>query len=167
MEQFIDQILTSILKSEGGLVNDPNDPGGITNYGVTVKSLSEYRQHTATPDDIRNLTGSDARALYYEMYIVKPGFDQLDARLVPIVVDTGVLNGRERATKWLQEILGATADGKLGTRTLEALNGREVRPIIVGMVQKRLLCYADLAAANSKLVKFLPGWTKRAVAFLQ
>lgn len=165
MTQY-DDIITSILKREGAFVDDPDDPGGITNYGITVKSLSEHRGHPATADDIRRLTPSDARAFYYEMYIVKPGFDKLPMVIAPIVIDCGVNNGRERATKWLQQAVGVVPDGKLGPRTLAALNGVVTKNVVHSIIRIRMDAYVDLALANSKLMKFLKGWTRRALEFM-
>jgi len=162
-----DQILTDLLRREGGLENDPADPGGVTNYGLTIKSLSEYYGHDVTAKDVENLTAPVARAIYADMYIDKPGFNKIrQDNIRALLVDCAVNNGRGRAIKWLQHAVGAVEDGVLGDRTVASIEGRIIREVYYGILKQRYACYAALPSVNPKLMKFLGGWIKRANEFL-
>lgn len=162
-----DEILTAILVAEGGLENDPDDPGGITNFGITIKSLTEFYGHEAFARDIQLLTPAMARVVYEELYIKRPGFDQIwDATLRELLVDCGVNNGRERTIKWLQRAVGVVEDGKLGARTLQGVNGHGLSKVFYSVLAQRYECYAALPVTNPKLIKYLRGWIRRANRFL-
>jgi lysozyme family protein len=161
-----DQILTDILRREGGLSNDPADPGGLTNFGLTTACLSEYYGRTVGANEVETLTAAVARTIYADMYIEKPGFNLISVEcLRGLLVDSAVNNGRGRAIKWLQTALGVVPDGVLGPRTIAALTGNW-GDIYYKVLRQRFECYSDLPRVNAKLMKFLPGWIKRANEFV-
>ena len=80
--QHINDIAQEILKAEGGFVNDPDDPGGPTNYGVTLKTLRRLR-HDFNQDgrvdiaDLKQLSATQAVQIFVQDYFYKPQIDQL------------------------------------------------------------------------------------------
>ena len=162
-----DQILTDILRREGGFVDDADDPGGPTNFGLTIPALSEYYGRPVGAHEVETLTAGIARVIYADLYIEKPGFNLIRNDYIrALVVDCGVNNGRGRAIKWLQHAVGAVADGVFGPRTVAALEGRVIRSVYYDILKQRYSAYADLVKSKSVLVKFLPGWMARANEFL-
>lgn len=102
---FYDSLAFTIAR-EGGYVNDPDDPGGETKWGISK------RYH---PDeDIKNLTPERAAEIYYEKYWVPSGACNLDPPLCTVVFDTAVLLGVNRAKEFFEQ-----SDGDIG-RYLDA-----------------------------------------------
>ena len=67
-------IIDAILRREGGFVDHPADQGGPTKYGVTQRTLKQYRGRSVTVGDLRDLGESEARLIYQRLYITGPGF---------------------------------------------------------------------------------------------
>ncbi len=117
--------LGKVLQSEGGYVNDPRDPGGPTNLGVTIweaKSIGLDVNHDGKTDilDIKALTPSDAGKVFKTFYWDKVGGDSLPSGVDFAVFDFAVNSGVARAAIFLQEIVLAAPDGKIGPMTLAA-----------------------------------------------
>lgn len=159
-------ILSDILKQEGGLVDDPADPGGITNFGITVETLTEYYGHPATPEMVKGLTADVAMQIYQSLYINRPGFGQIqNDTLRWLVVDTAVNNGRGRTIRWLQAAVNVPEDGIFGEQSLAAVNMYPKTAYYL-LIQTRIVKYGELVEQNHVLVKFVAGWLKRAAAFI-
>ena len=169
-------VIADILRREGGFVDYPDDGGGPTNGGITVAALCEYRREVGgfvpkTVDEIReamhSLSKKEARAIYEQLYIEKPRFGDIKhPELRALVIDTGVLHGRNRAARWLQGVVGVKADGKVGPITLGAVNGRQWRSIYLKLLARRYRGFADFVQSKPSQLKFLKGWTNRANEFL-
>ena len=170
-------VITDILKREGSkFTDDPDDGGGPTRHGVTIGALCEYRRAIngfmpKTVDEIReairNLSVEEARAIYQRLYIDRPRFGEIKhPELRALVIDTGVLHGRHRAARWLQGVAGVKADGWVGDITLGAVNGRQWRPIYLGLLARRYLGFAAFVKSKPSQLKWLKGWTNRANEFL-
>ena len=117
-----EESLKAILKWEGGYVNHPKDPGGITNMGITKKVYENYVNKTVTAEDMRNLTKADAEPIYKEKYWDRLSADKLPEGLALCVFDFGVNAGVNRSSRYLQEMVGAGVDGMIGPMTIKATN---------------------------------------------
>lgn len=122
MRSNFDACLKIIFEKEGGYVNNPHDPGGHTNMGITLYTLSDYRKQECRPEDIKNLTKEEAGAIYREMYWDPLACDDLPLGVDLSVFDMGVNAGVLRGAKILQKIVGANPDGIIGSKTLLAVN---------------------------------------------
>ena len=166
-----DEIIQHILKFEGGFTNDPDDAGGPTNFGITAAEYGSFRKlgRTATVDEVRNMPIEDAIAIYKSRYIAQPNFAAIgDDRLRMILVDCGVLYGTKRAAMWLQTVLDVTPDGIVGQQTLNALNAAvDPQQVRKGVLGERIRTTADIVAGKPSHLKFLRGWTNRAVALFE
>ena len=162
-----DHIITAVLKHEGGFVNNPNDRGGATNFGITQQTLSEWRAGPVTVADVEALTEAEARRIYLELYIVWPGFDKIaDWRLRHLAVDSGVNHGQQRVIKWLQALVGVTEDGKLGPKTAAAINREGPGRMFNRLLARRIRWYGSLISSERSQAVFAHGWMKRAAGFL-
>jgi len=118
-------IVAQVIANEGGLVNNPDDPGGITNFGITRPALYEWWQETGRlsqpgPTDIQSLTLSDAKA-YYTWLLQFTGIAKVpNVQLRYFIFDAAVNMGKTPAIKMLQRALGVADDGVLGPVTLAA-----------------------------------------------
>ena len=63
-----EEIIEVVLHHEGGFVDDPDDKGGATNYGVTQATLEQYRENDVSREDVQNLTVDEAKECYHEMF---------------------------------------------------------------------------------------------------
>ena len=123
-------IIAAVFALEGGHSNDPGDPGGETNHGIT-KQVAVSKGYTGP---MKDLTKEMASSIYYDDYIVKP-------RLLPMLdlspavsqklVDAGVNTGTGRPSRWFQQSMNSLSrggkdypqinvDGKVGTGTISS-----------------------------------------------
>lgn len=168
----IQKVVTEILVKEGWdkYTNYPNDRGGPTKWGVTLRAWSEHIGHKATEDDVRGITEEQAREFYAYRYIKLPGFSHIkDDLLAEFTIDCGVNHGLNRASRWLQKVAGATQDGRVGPLTLKAVNSQSPLYLFLNMYAIRIEFYAYIASDQLPTDPDLPnlrGWMNRANSFL-
>jgi len=110
------------LVYEGGKVDDPRDPGGRTNKGVTQATYNAYLREIGHPAaDVYNISDADVQAIYTEHYWKAIDGDNLPAGVDFAVYDAAVNSGPGHAVIWLQQALGVTADGQIGVKTVQAI----------------------------------------------
>lgn len=127
--QTVKQIAEEIVAREGGFVNDPDDPGGATNHGVTIQTMRRLgldldRDGDIDILDVRSLSRAQAVKIFITHYYRRPGIDRLPAMLQPSVFDMYV-NAGANAVRLLQRLLrqmgfDVIADGVIGPITVEA-----------------------------------------------
>lgn len=125
----VQDIAQEILAREGGYVNDPDDPGGATNHGVTVHTMRRLgldlnRDGRVDANDVRVLTAEKALQIFVDEYFKGPRLDTLPAPLHASVFDMYV-NAGSNAVKILQRLLNqmriaVTVDGVVGPQTAAA-----------------------------------------------
>src|SRR5271156_3359996 len=113
--------LPVILASEGGFVDDPHDPGGATNLGISLAPLSSWRGRTASIADVEALNPAAAGPIYLARYWNPSHACDCPAGVDLMVFDEAVNQGVGRAVPTLQAALGFTADGAFGPATKAAL----------------------------------------------
>lgn len=147
MKENFDAALRALLKHEGGYVNHPSDPGGMTNLGVTKRVWEEWVGHEVDEKQMRALTPELVAPLYKKKYWDKVCGDELPTGLDLAVFDLAVNSGPGRAAKMLQKILGVTQDGAIGPQTIaKALNVDSSKLI------------ADYNAERLAFLQALPTW---------
>ena len=176
-EELIGQVLEAVLTTEGGYVNDPADPGGATNHGITLATLADHRGAPVTPADVEAMPVEEARAIYRARYIEKPGFLGItNSFLFYFLVDTGVNSGPTRAIKILQRALGVKEDGVLGPITISKANATEVGFLARRVVGERIRFIGRLISGDHKDVdhdgmtdsaEFAAGWSNRLADFVE
>lgn len=118
MESNFDACLKEILKHEGGYVNHPKDPGGMTNLGVTKRVYEQYLGRKVDEAAMRALKPADVKPLYKKMFWDKMRCGELPVGLDLLVFDFGVNAGPNRSIKYLQRMVGVDADGIIGPATM-------------------------------------------------
>lgn len=165
-------MLDALLVREGGFVDDPVDRGGPTNYGITLGTLRAWRGTPTTTDDVRQLSETEARAIYRSEYYEGPRIDALPAKVQPITFDAAVNHGPGRAVRMLQGVAATTTgkaitiDGRIGPETLRVVSLAEPVDLVAGMVDTRRRFYREIAANDQSQRRFLRGWLKRVDAFV-
>ncbi len=154
--------LTFILRWEGGFVDDPDDPGGRTNKGVTQKTYNRWRQkHGLDPADVLYIDAEEVDQIYAEGYWVPPHCPELARNLDLIQFDTAVNMGVRRAVMILQEGLGCKADGQFGPITTKAAHDCDPEAVMKVYCDIRECFYRRLVERKPRLKKFLRGWLNR------
>ena len=121
MKNNFQQCFVEVLKHEGGYVNHPNDPGKITNLGVTKKVWDEWTGKDNSASDMKALTPEMVKPLYENRYWDACKCDDLPAGIDYCVFDTAVNSGRVRAVKFLQSVVGTVPDGAIGPITIDRI----------------------------------------------
>lgn len=150
--------LSSTLKWEGGYVNHPRDPGGATNRGVTQARYDEYRKDSGlSTRHVKQLTESELQAIYRRYYWNVIRGDELPAGVDLVVFDYAVNSGPSRAAKHLQEILGVSQDGVIGSATLNAVFSAYPDTIVNRLCDRRQKFVRGLSIYST----FGKGWENR------
>ena len=161
MEKNYQQCLEMILHHEGGYVNHPEDPGGATNLGVTLRVYQEWIGRKVTTDMMERLQVSDVAPIYKKNYWNRVKGDQLPSGLDLCVFDFGVNAGTGRAAKFLQKMIGTTQDGGIGPKTLakldEYIEKHGLKKAVNNYQKSRQKYYEKLKHFKT----FGRGWTRR------
>ncbi|KMO34766.1 hypothetical protein VQ02_18595 [Methylobacterium variabile] len=152
-----ERALPLVLKHEGGYVDHPADPGGATNLGVTIGTLSTVLGRAATKAEVRALTVAKVAPIYRQRYWDAIEGDELPAGLDYAVFDWAVNSGPARAAMALQRLVGVADDGKIGPITLKAVAGHDRQKLIGSLCDARL----TFLEALSTWPTFGKGWSSR------
>ncbi|MEZ5907556.1 MAG: TIGR02594 family protein [Hyphomicrobiaceae bacterium] len=156
--------LAHVLEVEGGYSDDPYDPGGPTNKGIT---LATYAAHTGTPltagtrerlvRELKSIPDALVATIYRQRYWQPAGCHRLPAGLCLMHFDAAVNQGVGRAIRFLQQVVGTDVDGELGPLTAAAVSRADMR--------RALPAYADLRRKHyqglSTFWRFGRGWLRR------
>lgn len=157
MKENFDKCLEMLLSHEGGFVNHPEDPGGITNLGVTKKVYDEWTGRESTEQEMRDLTPEDVAPIYKKNYWDRIKGDSLPSGLDWACFDWAVNSGSGRPAKAVQRAVGATQDGAIGPQTLGLIMEKDPEEIINYVYGVRQDFYKSLKTFET----FGRGWTRR------
>lgn len=157
MDRNFPRALNAVLKHEGGYVNDPKDPGGPTNKGVTLATFRAYVKPTGSIDDLKKITDAQVGVVYRRHYWSKVMASDLPGGVDYAVFDFAVNSGPARAVKFLQRALGAVQDGKVGPATLKDAREADRNGLIDTICDMRLKWLRTLPTWG----RFGKGWTAR------
>lgn len=154
--------LSLTLVYEGGFCDNPKDPGGATYLGVTQKVYDEFRDAWCRPrQSVSHIGDAELNMLYATRYWQRVNADQLALGLDYAVFDFAVNSGVGRAARTLQGIVGVTADGEIGPKTLQALSVHAGTYGVTALTDA--LCNARMTFLRSlpTFATFGNGWTRR------
>ena len=167
-EGNFDSTVEFVFASEGGFSDDPDDPGGATNMGITHTTLdTAYQRGIVSHNDVTQLTVNEAKTIYREMYWEPSNADKMPDPLATIYFDTVVLCGQYGGGKLFQRALNnlgqsVVVDGSVGPQTLAAMNEQLKSPEDVKALCNEL-CNVRQSYHESDVNawKYLTGWTNR------
>ena len=157
MRETYDKAMTKVYEDEGGYTNDAADPGGPTNWGITIADARMYWKPDASADDVRHMPKEVAADIYKKHYADPIQYDNLPAGVDYAVFDYGINSGISRAIKVLQKLVGAPVDGKIGTQTITLVNKTDAKKLINAIYDERLAFLQSLSTWST----FGKGWGRR------
>lgn len=158
MNANFDQAFIDLLGHEGGYTNHPDDPGGETNWGITVAVAREH----GYLGSMKDLDQEVAKQIYAKKYWLA-AFDQLPYPVAFQVFDAAVNSGVGQAVRWLQRSVGAADDGKLGPITLATVQVADPLKLVLLFNAERLMFMTNLSTWPS----FSRGWARRVASNLK
>ena len=151
-----DSAFDALIAHEGGLVNNPNDKGGLTKYGISQRSYPTL--------DIAALTLPEVRELYKRDFWDRAQCDRLPADLAFAVFDAAVNSGIGQAIRWLQRSLNVADDGVVGALTLAAVQRFDDTSALCARFSGHRL---EFMTRLSTWDVFGKGWARRVATNLQ
>jgi uncharacterized protein (TIGR02594 family) len=168
-DPLFEQALAHVLKMEGGYGEDPYDPGGPTNLGITLAVFARHKGVELTAGNIgalkselKRIPVATARAIYRDRYWLPAACPRLPAPLALFHFDAAVNHGVDGAARMLQQAVGTDADGEIGPATLAAVAARPIAQTLALYADLRRRRYRGLA----HFWRFGKGWLRRVEATL-
>jgi len=168
LNKDFDNAFKTVIGHEGGYVNDPNDRGGETKYGISKRAYPML--------DIKNLTLKQAKAIYKRDYWDKCGAEYMKTPdLKTLLFDIAVNHGNRRAKMMLQEALNLLnkngtiykdleVDGIIGRKTKEAIRLIKPHYLSMALIAKRIEFFNKISDGSTN-ENFYAGWLNRAFSF--
>ena len=157
LETNFELSLQLVLKSEGGYVNNPKDPGGETMMGVTKNAWSTWLKKPIADGEMAKLTVEDIKPFYKALYWDKSYCNELPSGIDYMAFDASVNMGVGQSIRILQRSLGCVSDGVIGHNTMDAIHAADVVTLIDKYSAQKEQFYRSLA--NFPI--FGKGWLAR------
>lgn len=153
-----DSALARLLQHEGGYTNHPSDPGGPTNFGITIHDYRKYVKPDATAADVKAMTLDEAKRIYRTKYWDAQRCDDLPAGVDYAVFDYGVNSGIGRSGKVLRRCLDLPDDSSVvNDRVVAAVAGADAKALVAAICDERLRFLQRLKTWDV----FGKGWGRR------
>jgi lysozyme family protein len=150
-----DEAFNRVIGLEKGYVNDPDDPGGETNFGISKRSYPHL--------DIKHISRDEAKAIYFRDFWNRIGAGDLPDGVVYQVFDFAVNSSIETAIRYLQRSIGVADDGYWGPISKNVAKQKTESDMIMNFVAERLIYYTKLKRWDT----YSKGWTRRAAQDLK
>lgn len=154
-----------VLHWEGGLVDDPIDPGGLTNRGITFYVFAKVSKLLLslepTRENLKLLTEEQAKIIYRKHFWDAIFGDSINSQSVANLIFDSYVNMGTNGIKITQRAANTKDDGIIGSNSLQAINEAEPQHLFNTIKIARIHYYEDLAERKPALQKFLHGWLNR------
>lgn len=163
MSDYIDKMIAHVVDLEGGYVNNVNDRGGPTKYGITLATLHDWRKSPVSAYDVQQLTVDEAAKIYRQNYFVGPHLDVVsNGPVLEFLFDYGINSGPGAAIAALQRALDIPDDGSIGpitTRVVKAVTNWTA--LFWRLKAERLEAALRDVGRNPSQSIFAVGWANR------
>jgi uncharacterized protein (TIGR02594 family) len=160
-EPLFARALTHVLEMEGGLSDDPYDPGGLTNKGITLRVLAEWKGVAADASglaaELRSISDDTVRDVYQQRYWQPAHCAEMAPALAFFHFDAAVNHGVTGATRLLQRAVDTDVDGEIGPNTWAAIASLPVDDVVRDYAEARRARYRALP----HFWRFGRGWLRR------
>ena len=166
--------MKTVLRHEGGLTNDKNDPGGITNWGISLRYIKQAHidpngDGKEDSSDIIHLTLTEADNIYYRQWFEKYHYGDIkDQAVMTDILDFSINAGAKQCHKIVQRAINnisktkVPVNGVLGQSTIALMNSLDSINLHQSINYEQKKFYRDIVKHNPHLQVFLKGWLKRA-----
>lgn len=161
----------TLIKHEGGYVNDPNDKGGATNLGITLavwvaNGYDKDRDGDIDKDDVRLINQEDAYFIAKKLYWDPVKGDLINNQVIAeFIFDWAYNSGTKNVIRKVQQLIGVKDDGIIGPRTIAAINSANQKELFDRLKARRESFYRAIVRKNPSQQKFLKGWLNRNNSF--
>lgn len=153
------QIFDRLIGHEGGYVDDPRDPGGETNWGVT-KRTAQANGYTGA---MKTMTRQQAYEIYRRAFWLRYNCEQMLDAVAYQFFDAAVNHGFGNASRMLQRAVNVADDGIIGNMTIAAIKKMAISDVIMRLNAERLEFYCKLGT----FATFGKGWVRRVAGNLK
>lgn len=168
----VEEMIEIVLKHEGGLVNHPADPGGLTNRGITLATYQRYYPDK-TAEDLKKMPKEKAVEFYRKHFYEKYSVDKLPCCIQDIFLDMTINHGVGNASKILQRGINGTGasivvDGKVGKKTraaAEAAAKKDCQELREQINDSRQQFFNRIISNRPQMQVFARGWRNRVNSF--
>lgn len=166
-----DIVINNTLEHEGGWSDNPNDPGGKTNHGITLATAQRYLGPKFTADKLRVMSQNEARQFYRQYVFYANHINEMPDKIWDVLFDMHVNHGSVNANRMLQKALvrlgqKVTIDGVYGTETRLAVRKVDPRLLREALITQRMVFYRDIVRAKPAQKVFIVGWINRCAQFV-
>ena len=159
------KLVPFILQWEGGFVNDPLDLGGATNKGITIGTFTEYKKRKGlkapTVQDLKNISNEDWREVFKGLYWDRWKADEIKNQSVANILVDWVWASGSHGIRRPQRLLGVTADGVVGSKTIAALNAKDPAELFKMIKADRIKFIDEICEKRPANNRFKKGWLNR------
>ncbi len=163
-----EEIIEVVLAHEGGFVDDPDDKGGATNWGVTQAVWEDFLEDEFTSEDVKGFTREQAIELYEEEFWIPSQAEKLPAEVREVYFDMCVNHGQRNAVKILQTCVNSKGgnlevDGGIGPNTIGACSDLKLWEVQVERsgFYWNLVFKGSFYGKRNNQAKFIRGWIRR------
>lgn len=161
----INKLAPIIFKWEGGFANDKDDHGGATMCGVTIATYESYCKKKGLPKptvaDLKKITRPVCVDILRVFYWNPAKADFINNQSIANLIVDNCWGSGCGWLKKVQQVVGVTADGIVGPKTLNAINTADQRELFDKLWNRRRQFYEDICRNNPSQKKFLKGWLNR------
>lgn len=151
-----------IRKWEGGIADHPNDPGGLTKWGITFDTFRNYYGRYKTRQDLINMTEAQWDEIFKKMFWDRWKADQIESQSIANLVVDWLWASGVYGIKYPQSVLNVSVDGQVGPKTLSAINSyRNQKELFDKLWQRRKKHFEDIVRNRPASKVFLKGWLNR------
>ena len=156
------KLIPTVLKLEGGFVNNPSDPGGATNSGVTLSTFRSVYGKNKTVQDLKNMTNEQWEYIFKTKFWDKWKADDIDNQAIANLLVDWLWASGVYGIKYPQEVLGVKNDGIVGLKTLAAINyNPNKKDLFNKLWHRRKKHFEDIVRNRPQSKVFLKGWLRR------
>ena len=155
-----------LKRLEGGFVNNPKDKGHETMCGVTLATFRQWFGQDKTVEDLKNMTDAQWTQIMKKSYWDVVGGDYIENQSVAEIFCDWAINSGVSIISKVQSLVGASVDGKVGPKTINAINGYRQKCLHCKIWDARKAFYERIVASNPSQKVFLKGWMNRLANFV-